>query len=128
MIPYSLDESAQIDGASSIQVFYHIILKMSVTAITIVFLFSFVWNWNETYVTTTFVRSSIDLMSLKLATFDGNFARMGSAIPGQSGEARINEAYKMAATLISMLPLLVVYFFAQRQFIEGIENTGITGE
>lgn len=128
MIPFSLDEAAQIDGASSLQVFYHVILKMSVTAITIVFLFSFVWNWNETYVTSTFVGSSIDLMSIRLNAFDGNFARMGTSIPGQSGEARINEAYKMAATFISMLPLLVIYLFAQKQFIEGIENTGITGE
>ncbi len=128
MIPYSLDEAAMIDGASTLQVFYHIILKMSFTAITIVFLFSFVWTWNETYVAGTFVRSGIELMSMKLGAFDSVFATMGSNIPGQSGEARINEAYKMAATFISMLPLLVLYFVAQKQFIEGIENTGITGE
>lgn len=128
MIPTSLDEAAQIDGASPIQVFYHIILKMSVTVITIVFLFSFVWNWNETYVTTTFVRSGIDLLSLKLATFDSAFARMGSTIPGQAGVARINEAYKMAATLLSMLPLLILYLFSQKKFVEGIENAGVTGE
>lgn len=128
MIPFSLDEAAQIDGATSLQVFYHIIIRMSMTAITIVFLFSFVWNYNETYVTNTFIRSGIDLLSLKLATFDGNFVRLGTAIPGQAGEARINEAYKMAATFLSMLPLLITYLFAQKQFIEGIENAGITGE
>jgi multiple sugar transport system permease protein len=128
MIPLSLDEAAQIDGASAIQVFYHIILKMSVTVITIVFLFSFVWNWNETYIATTFVRSGIDLLSLRLAAFDSAFARMGSAIPGQAGVARINEAYKMAATFLSMLPLLVLYLFSQKKFIEGIENAGVTGE
>lgn len=128
MIPFSLDEAAMIDGASTLQVFYHVILKMSFTAITIVFLFSFVWTWNETYVAGTFVRSGIELMSIKLGAFDSVFQTMGTAIPGQSGEARINEAYKMAATFISMLPLLVLYFIAQKQFIEGIENTGITGE
>ncbi len=128
MIPFSLDEAAQIDGATSFQVFYHVILKMSITAITIVFLFSFVWNYNETYATNTFIRSGIDLLSIKLATFDGNFVRLGTSIPGQAGEARINEAYKMAATFLSMLPLLIIYLFAQKQFIEGIENTGITGE
>ena len=128
MIPYSLDEAAMIDGASSLQVFYHVILKMSLTAITIVFLFSFVWNYNETYVTNTFIRSGVELLSIKLAAFDGNFVRMGTDIPGQAGEARINEAYKMAATFLSMLPLLITYLFAQKQFIQGIENTGITGE
>lgn len=128
MIPYVLDEAAMIDGASPIQVFYHVILKMSFAAITIVFLFSFVWIWNETYVSATFVRGGIELLSLKLGGFDSTFANMGTQLPGQSGEARINEAYKMAATFISMLPLLIVYFVAQRQFIQGIENTGITGE
>lgn len=128
MIPYSLDEAAMIDGASPLQVFYHVVIKMSVTAIIIVFLFSFVWIWNETYVANTFVRSGIELLSLKLGAFDGNFARLGTNIPGQAGEARINEAYKMAATFMSMLPLLILYFIAQKQFIEGIENTGITGE
>lgn len=128
MIPYSLDEAAMMDGANTFQVFYHVILKMSFTAITIVFLFSFVWTWNETYVSGTFVRSGIELMSMKLGAFDSVFETMGTSIPGQSGEARINEAYKMAATFISMLPLLVLYFIAQKQFIEGIENTGITGE
>lgn len=128
MIPYSLDEAAMIDGASPLQVFYHVVLKMSFTAITIVFLFSFVWTWNETYVSGTFIRSGIELLSLKLGAFDSTFASMGSQIPGQGAEARINEAYKMAATFISMLPLLILYFIAQKQFIEGIENTGITGE
>ncbi len=128
MIPRTLDEAAQMDGATTLQVFYHIIIKMSLTAITIVFLFSFVWIWNETYMANTFVRSGVDLLSLKLGAFDGLFARMSSDIPGQAGEARINEAYKMAATFMSMLPLLGLYFFAQKQFIEGIENTGITGE
>lgn len=128
MIPYTLDEAAMMDGASPFQVFYHIIIKMSITAITIVFLFSFVWTWNETYMSNTFVRSGIDLLSLRLSAFDSYFQQLGSDIPGQAGEARINEAYKMAATFLSMLPLLVLYFVAQKQFIQGIENTGITGE
>ncbi len=46
-----------------------------------------------------------------------------------SGSAfKINEAYKMAATFISIAPLLVLYAFVQKRFIQGIENTGITGE
>lgn len=40
----------------------------------------------------------------------------------------VNKAYKMAATLISIMPLLLLYVFVQKQFIQGIENTGITGE
>ena len=47
---------------------------------------------------------------------------------GSEGMYKINEAYKMAATLISIAPLLILYACVQKQFIQGIENTGITGE
>ena len=125
-IPLSLDEAAKIDGASPKQVFWHITIKLSMTIIITVFLFSFVWNWNETQVTATFMRTGIDLLPQRLMNFDSVFSQRGADLPGPGGgEARINEAYKMAGTLISILPLLVLYFFTQRQFIEGIENTGI---
>jgi multiple sugar transport system permease protein len=129
MIPVSLDEAARIDGATSWQVFYHIILKMSVPTIATVFLFSFVWNYNESYITSTFVRSAMKLMPLQLSLFDSIFERMSANVPGApGGQFRINESFKMAATLITMAPMMIMYLFVQRQFVEGIEKTGITGE
>jgi len=129
MIPVVLDEAAKIDGASNLQVFYHIILKMSVPTIITVFLFSFVWNYNETYVTGTFVRSALKLMPMQLGLFDSIFEKMSAPIPGApGGQFRLNESYKMAATLITMAPMMIMYLFVQKQFVEGIEKTGITGE
>ncbi len=125
MIPYVLDEAAMIDGATSIQIFFFVAMKLSLSTVLVVFLFSFVWNWNETYVTSTFVRSSIELLPTKLSMFDSFFSSFADQ---GGGEVKINEAYKMAATLISITPLLILYGFVQRKFIEGIENTGITGE
>lgn len=125
MIPVALDEAARIDGASSLQIFWEIVLKLSLPIILTVYLFSFVWNWNETYITSTFVRSSIKLLPMQLVSFDSVFASLGSNIPGQNGQSLINEAYKMAATFLAILPLLLMYIFAQKQFVEGIENTGI---
>jgi multiple sugar transport system permease protein len=127
LIPYSLDEAAMIDGASPRQVFVEIAMKISASTVLVVFLFSFVWNWNETYVTGTLVRNSIELLPAKLNMFDSAFQSYASAGRG-SAEFRINEAYKMSATLISIMPLLILYGFVQKQFIQGIENTGITGE
>jgi multiple sugar transport system permease protein len=129
MIPISLDEAARIDGATSWQVFFHIILKMSVPTIATVFLFSFVWNYNESYITSTFVRSAMKLMPLQLSLFDSIFERMSASVPGApGGQFRINESFKMAATLITMAPMMIMYVFVQKQFVEGIEKTGITGE
>ncbi|MHB8127725.1 MAG: carbohydrate ABC transporter permease [Mobilitalea sp.] len=127
LIPYSLDEAAMIDGASPRQVFMQIAMKISASTVLVVFLFSFVWNWNETYVTGTLVRNSIQLLPAKLNMFDSAFQTYANSGRGNA-EFRINEAYKMSATLISILPLLILYGFVQKRFIQGIENTGITGE
>lgn len=127
LIPYSLDEAAMIDGASPLQVFIQIAMKISGSTVLVIFLFSFVWNWNETYVTGTLLRNSIELLPAKLNMFDSAFQKYASAGRG-AAQFRINEAYKLSATLISIAPLLILYAFVQRRFIQGIENTGITGE
>lgn len=125
LIPRVLDEAAMIDGAGPLKVFFHIAMRISGSTVLVVFLFSFVWNWNETYVTGTLLRNSIQLLPAKLNLFDSEFDGVVSA----AGSAfRLNEAYKMAATFISITPLLILYTFVQKRFIQGIENTGITGE
>jgi multiple sugar transport system permease protein len=136
LIPRALDEAASIDGASPMQTFYHVILKLSLSTILVVFRFSFVWNWNETYITNTFIRGRISLLPPRLAMFDSIFEQYASAGTGGGGgggslnqeQQRINEAYKMSATLISILPLFIMYLVIQRQLIKGIESAGITGE
>jgi multiple sugar transport system permease protein len=128
MIPKSLDEAAAIDGAGPLRVFYHIILKLSLPTILVVFLFSLVWNWNETYQTSTFLRGKIALMPERLRMFDSLFANFSATAPAGSAQSRINEAYKMSATFLTVLPLLGIYVFVQKHFIKGIESAGITGE
>ena len=120
MIPKSLDEAAMIDGAGSLKVFYHVAIRLSISTILVVFLFSFVFNWNETYTTNMLTGDALELLPGRLSLFDN-----GST---SNAVSELNEAIKMAATLIAIAPLLVLYACVQRQFIEGIENTGITGE
>ena len=120
MIPKSLDEAAMIDGAGSLKVFYHVAIRLSISTILVVFLFSFVFNWNETYTTNILTGDGLELLPGRLSLFDN-----GST---SNAVSELNEAIKMAATLIAIAPLLVLYACVQRQFIEGIENTGITGE
>ena len=122
-IPYDLDEAAYMDGANSYQVFYHVILKLSLPVILTVFLFGFVWNWNESIMTNTFVKQSFTLIPQQLDSFNTLF----SQIPGASAASTANEGYRSAATLLSILPLIILYIFVQRKFIEGIEQSGITG-
>ncbi|MCQ2505869.1 MAG: carbohydrate ABC transporter permease [Lachnospiraceae bacterium] len=125
MIPRVLDEAAEIDGASALKVYWFIVIKMSATTILVVFLFSFVWNWNETYITSTLLRGNLELLPSKLTLFNSEFDSVSKAV---GGAFKLNEAFKMSATLISISPLLLLYAFVQKWFIQGIENTGITGE
>ena len=136
MIPPALDEAAAIDGASTWQIFYHIVLKLSISTLLVIFLLSFVWNWNETLITNTFFRprpDGVHFVTTRLQAFEGLFGDAAAALAGggEDGEVadaeRINEAFRMSGTLLSILPLFVLYLFVQKHFIKGIENTGLTG-
>jgi len=122
-IPYDLDEASIMDGASSIQTFYHIIFKLSVPIIITVFLFSFVWNWNDTLSMRYYLADGLQILPNQLDSIDN---LLGGIANGPADKT--NEAKRMAGTLISIIPLLIMYAFLQKQFVEGIEQTGLTGQ
>lgn len=118
-IPKDLYEAAQIDGANTIQVFWYVTVRISLPIIFVVFLFGFVWNWNEDFVTNVYLAGEISLLTNKLGLF--------STLLGE-GQGRIAETYQSAAAILSMLPLILLYIFTQKQFVEGIESAGLTGQ
>ena len=138
--PLSLDEAARVDGAGEMTIFMRIAVPLAVPAFVVAFLFSFVWYWNETYFTSLYLGSAAmgnaDAMTtllLELAKFEQSYmgylqSTSGNWAAAFMGESVANEAIKMAATLITVLPMLVIYFILQRQFTESIDRTGITGE
>ncbi len=129
-VPKVLIEAAQIDGAGYFKSFVKIAIPSAGPAILTVFLFSFVWYWNESYLTAMYVQGLaadsfwVNLV-VQLSNFDTSFNTMA-----QTGDAatNLNECVRMAATALSILPLLIMYFFLQKQFVESIDRTGITGE
>jgi multiple sugar transport system permease protein len=130
LIPNDLYEAGKIDGANPIQLFWHITIKLSLSTIVVVFLFSFVWNWNETYVTNMLVGDGVELFTNQLGKFDSLFGTRTSDTTRPDGGTGLQlvESYKMAATVVSIIPLLLIYFVGQKSFVQGIEKTGITGE
>ncbi|MDE5590889.1 MAG: carbohydrate ABC transporter permease [Acetatifactor sp.] len=129
-VPKVLIEAAQIDGAGYFKSFVKIAVPSAGPAILTVFLFSFVWYWNESYLTSLYVQGLsansfwVNLV-VQLSNFDTSFNTMA-----QTGDAatNLNECVRMAATSLSVLPLLVMYFFLQKHFVESIDRAGITGE
>lgn len=129
-VPKVLMEAAYIDGAGHFKAFFKIAIPSAVPAIITVFLFSFVWYWNESYLTEMYVqglatKSNWTNLVIQLKNFDSNFSTR--ATTGDMATS-LNESVRMAATSLSILPLFLMYLVLQRQFIESIDRTGITGE
>lgn len=117
-IPRDLDEAAKLDGASSVRIFWNIILPLSTAAIATVAIFSFINHWNEFIAPLIFLNSPDKFtVSIGLRYFVSN--------PFESDEPR--EAILMAASLIVALPPLVLFFVAQKYFVQGIVTTGLKG-
>ena len=132
-VPKVLLEAAQIDGAGHFKSFIKIAIPSAGPAILTVFLFCFVWYWNESYLTEMYVQgmSSTSFWTnlvIQLKNFDTSFASTDLLTTSGDAATDLNESVRMAATALSILPLLIMYFFLQRYFIESIDRTGITGE
>lgn len=114
-IPKDLDDAARIDGASSWQIYWHIILPLSKPALATVAIFAFVYHWNDLLEPLIYLSSQENwTLALFLATFQGY-----TLVP------RWN--LLMAASTVLVLPILFLFFFAQRLFIGGITTTGMKG-
>lgn len=123
MQPVALDESAEIDGANQFQIFYKIGIPLALPAYLTSFLFSFVWYWNETYISSLFLGQELFTLQLRLFNFQSQFdATTGLA------QSAVNEAIRYSATILIILPVLIVYIIMQKWFVEGIDRTGVTGE
>ncbi len=123
MQPKALDESAEIDGASNYQIFLKIGVPLAAPAYITAFLFSFVWYWNETYISSLFIGSDLYTLQLKLLNFSSQF-NLSDGLTQQA----VNEAIKYSATILIILPVLIVYIIMQKWFVEGVDRSGITGE
>jgi len=117
-IPKDLDEAAKIDGASSVRIFWNILLPLAKPALATVAIFSFIEHWNEFIAPLIFLNSTEKFtVSIGLRHF--------TASAFESDEPR--EAILMAASLITALPVLILFFAAQKYFVQGIVTTGLKG-
>lgn len=124
--PRSFDEAAQLDGANRFRVFFRVALPICSPAIIVSLLFSFVWFWNETYTAGQLMGEAQSLLPIKLSSFMELYNNAYAS--ASSGVSQINESQNMAATLLVIAPLLLIYLVLQKRFIEGIESSGLTGE
>lgn len=129
MIPKELYEAAEVDGAGAFRIFLTIAIPITGPAFLITSLYSFVWYWNETGLQNLYFAEAYTTLPRAVENFKMLYELLypsGNPGLGASGEI-FNQAVQFAGTLISIAPLLLIYLFAQRWFIEGIDRSGITG-
>ena len=119
-LPTELDEAAVIDGASYLRVFTQILLPLCMPALATVAVISFIGVWND------FMGPLVYLNSPEKYTIAVGlqFFKTGGGI-GEEGEPL--EHIMMAATVLSVIPCLIIFFSVQRFFVRGIAMTGIKG-
>lgn len=117
-IPYELDESARIEGASFFGVYWRIILPLIRPALAAISIFVFLWNWNDFFYAVIYINSQ-HKWTLQLGL--NNLRR------NATGQAFTEMEILMAASIVVMLPCLLLFFFAQRIFIQGVVFTGLKG-
>lgn len=135
-LPKELEESAEIDGAGVIRTFISVMFPNVRSTMISVALFAFVWQYNDYYFAQLFqFQSKFSLLSTSLAgfaerittvfqtTFPLLYQELESVVMG--GE--FSELIIQTSALLMMLPLLIMYLFVQRQFVESVERSGITG-
>ncbi len=119
-IPFDYDEAAQIDGCSMLGIFFRIVLPLSMPALGVVMILTFMGEWND-FLAPLIYLNDLDKMTLAVAL------RSWQVQQNQPGAIKHPEAYIMVvASVLTLIPMLV-FFVAQRYFIQGVVISGVKG-
>lgn len=125
-IPSDMEEAAYVDGCGTLKTFVQIMLPEAKPIITSCFLFAFVWQWTDGFYARMFL-SGTTLVSTSLSRIVDSLGAYIQRITGV--KTTISIAYSncilATGTLMIIVPLIILYLFAQRQFVESISSTGI---
>lgn len=121
-LPKELEDAAYLDGCSPLYTYVKIMIPNAKQSFLTVFLFSIVWYWNDYYVSSSFFTRN-DTVALMLKNLNTNLTQQ--LFDGQSVSVRQIIVWLEAGCLLSITPILIMYVFLQRYFIEGIERSGL---
>lgn len=125
--PYELEEAAYVDGCGTLGTYMRIMLPGAKPIISSCFLFSFVWQWTDSFYTDLFFQK-ITLLSSEISKIAD---RLQTYITLTTGQRMVTQSYSqmMIATgvILVVLPLIILYLFVQKSFVESLVTTGVKG-
>ena len=123
-LPKEIEEAAEVDGAGVFKTFFFIMLPNAKPALTTISVFAFVWIYNDLYMASTYMPSA-PMFSTALSTL---VFRVSESYSNSTPIDVVTlSVLTNAGALLIILPLIILFCVAQKQFVEGVERTGITG-
>ncbi len=126
-MPDTLEEAAYVDGAGPYRTFFKIMLPGAIPVLIVVFLFSFVWQWNDTFYLRLYLRDAEGFLSYALRTFPQTYLQDAGVGGGGVIPQEYTAVLENAGMVLFILPLLLLFSSLQRYFIESVQRTGIVG-
>lgn len=127
-LPRSLEEAASIDGCGPIRTFFKVALPNSRSSILVCTVLGLVWHWNDVFEPSIFISRQDDFfLPQMLPTLYAVISDMAQQMNTSEVTAMFNDAVAMAATVLVVAPLIVMYLLLQNKFMQSVERSGITG-
>ena len=124
-MPKELEEAAYVDGCGQFRTFLQIMLPDAKPMVVSCFLFSFVWQWTDSFYATLFLNSH-NVLAIGLGSLADRFRDYYAAIYDViQPPMAITQAVIATGMLMTLIPLIILYIFAQRAFVESVSQTGI---
>ena len=125
-IPMELEEAAYVDGCGTLKTFLRIMLPDATPILTSCFLFAFVWQWTDGFYSKLFL-GNIKLVSTSLARIVDSLAALLQRLQGTPVTPTVAKVDSVLSTgtLMIVVPVLILYLFAQKGFVESLSSSGI---
>ncbi len=121
-VPDELEEAAYVDGSGIFKTYFRIILPLTVPMMTTIFMFAFSWQWTDKYYNNLF------FIGAKAPHFLPAIVKVPASLSTVSTAAPLQESAVLnTCGLLVVLPLFIIFLFAQKSLVQGIERSGIVG-
>ncbi len=132
-LPKEIEEAARIDGCSFLGTYFRVVMPMSKPILLVVSVLSVVWHWNssyeaEIYISKDYLKPLASRISVILQYVTNPPEGFFEQLQSSSSEQVINVAVLMAGCFLILIPIIILFCFVQKYFMQGVERSGLGGD